>query len=80
MYVWYDAGDFWNHMVNATQNSTVSYSVVINPNSGPGDAAEEVYTTGIDDLINAGVEVGVCVDASNLFADRLSLTTPSTSE
>lgn len=51
------AGDFWNHMVEAGQNSTVSLSVVINPNSGPGDSAEDEYSTGITDLTNAGVEV-----------------------
>lgn len=56
----YVTGDFWGHMVEAAQNSTVSYSVVINPNSGPGDLPEEAYTTGLTDLVNAGVEVGGC--------------------
>lgn len=44
-------------MVDAAQNTTVSYSVVINPNSGPGDVAEDVYTQGIYDLWNVGIEV-----------------------
>ncbi|CAM9952037.1 unnamed protein product [Ectocarpus sp. 12 AP-2014] len=50
-------GEFWSLMVEAAQNTTVSYSVVINPSSGPGDSAEEAYTTGITELLNVGVEV-----------------------
>lgn len=53
-----NVGDFWSQMVNASGNSTVSYTVVINPSNGPGDTAEEAYATGITDLVNAGVEVG----------------------
>eukprot|EP00752_Nemacystus_decipiens_P003608 g3325.t2 len=63
-------------MVEAGHNSTVSFSVVINPNSGPGDLPEEVYTAGMNDLINAGVEVLCYVptgfgstDVSNVTAD-----------
>ncbi|CAM9733289.1 unnamed protein product, partial [Ectocarpus fasciculatus] len=48
---------FWSLMVEAAQNTTVSYSVVINPSSGPGDSAEEAYTTGITELLDVGVEV-----------------------
>eukprot|EP00903_Cladosiphon_okamuranus_P011147 g10521.t1 len=44
-------------MVEAGHSSTVSFSVVINPNSGPGDSSEDGYTTGMTELVNAGVEV-----------------------
>lgn len=59
-------GDFWTHMVDAAQNTTVSYSVVINPNSGPGEVAEDAYTQGIYDLWNADIEVRIscCVRRS----------------
>lgn len=51
------AGEFWSHIVESAQNTTVSYSVVINPSSGPGDSAEDAYTTGINELLGVGVEV-----------------------
>ena len=44
-------------MVSSSYNTTVNYSVVINPSSGPGDYAEDVYTDGMIDLKRAGVEV-----------------------
>lgn len=48
---------FWEHMVSSSYNTTVNYSVVINPNSGPGEYSEEEYTNGMIDLKKAGVEV-----------------------
>eukprot|EP00903_Cladosiphon_okamuranus_P011145 g10519.t1 len=48
---------FWNSMVEAGRSSSVSLSVVINPSSGPGSSAEGVYTTGMADLANEGIEV-----------------------
>ena len=48
---------FWDQMVSASANSTVDYSVVINPGSGPGAFSEDVYTNGMVDLLDAGVEV-----------------------
>lgn len=44
-------------MVDAAQNTTVQYSVAINPNSGPGDLAEDAYTQGMANLTAAGIEV-----------------------
>lgn len=44
-------------MIEAANNSPVSISAVINPDSGPGAFPEEVYTTRMNDLIDAGVEV-----------------------
>lgn len=46
-------------MVDSAQDSPISYSVVINPDNGPGNVTEEAYTTGINDLNSAGVEVGI---------------------
>lgn len=43
----------------ANATSLVQISAVVNPNSGPGEVAEDNYTQGIYRLWNAGVEVRV---------------------
>lgn len=44
-------------MVEAGRDKAVSYSVVINPNSGPGYEVNDLYQQGMYDLWDAGVEV-----------------------
>lgn len=59
-------GDFWEHMVEAANSTSVKYSVVINPASGPGEEAIDDYTQGIYRLWNAGIEVRLCMNLEPL--------------